>query len=121
MDMNHVQKNLSGTKRTAARLFRAAALALVVIMSIPALASDYRAIKSKVPPIYPDLARRMKIEGTVNVEATVDAEGKVKSAKALNGNAILVPAAEDAVYKWRFESASAESKEKVEINFVLAR
>jgi len=117
--MNHFQKNPGGFKRAGVKLFRATALALVVAMAIPALASDSRTIKSKVAPIYPDLARRMKVEGVVNVEATVDPDGKVQSTKTLSGNAILAPAAEDAVSKWRFESASATSKEKIDVNFVL--
>ena len=120
MDINHFQKNPGGFKRASVKLFRAAALALVVTMAIPALASDSSAIKSKCAPIYPDLARRMKIEGVVSVEATVDADGKVQSTKTLSGNAILAPAAEDAVSKWRFESASGASKVKIDINFVLA-
>jgi outer membrane biosynthesis protein TonB len=62
----------------------------------------------------------MKVEGVVNVEATIDADGKVKTAKAVSGNALLVPAAEDAVLKWRFESGSATSKEKIDVNFQLA-
>jgi TonB family protein len=119
MDMNHFQKTPGWFKRASVKLFRAVALALVVTMVLPALASDSRAIKSRVAPIYPDLARRMRIEGVVNVEATVDADGTVKSAKTISGNAILAPAAEDAVIKWKFESSSAASKVKIDITFVL--
>lgn len=97
------------------KVFPAIALALVVTL---ARAED-RAVKSKVPPIYPEIAKRMKVEGSVVVEATIDASGKVTSAKSVGGNALLKPAAEDAVYKWKFDSGAGTATVKVEINFVL--
>jgi hypothetical protein len=36
--------------------------------------------KSKVAPVYPELARRMNITGVVKVQVTVAANGTVKSA-----------------------------------------
>lgn len=106
-------------KNLGLRLIPAVALALAFILAIPASAED-RAVKSKVPPIYPEIAKRMKVEGVVAVEATVDASGKVISAKSVGGNALLAPAAEDAVTKWKFESGAGTAKVKVDINFVLA-
>jgi TonB family protein len=108
-------------KSAAKRLFQAAALVLAVTMAvpIPARADDERATKSRVAPIYPDIARRMKIAGEVDVEATVDAAGNVSDAKTLSGSRLLAPAAEDAVRKWKFESGSGTAKVKVKVNFSL--
>jgi len=86
---------------------------------MPAGAADARAVKSRVVPIYPDIARRMKVGGEVTVEATVDAEGKVNEAKAVSGNRLLAPAAEDAVLKWRFVPGSGTSKVEVILNFAV--
>jgi len=41
-----------------------------------ARAADERAVKSRVTPIYPEVAKRMKIRGAVKLVATVDAQGK---------------------------------------------
>lgn len=110
--------NRVASRLLAVRLLPAVALALAVTLAIPARADD-RAIKSKVPPIYPEIAKRMKVEGVVAVEATVDPSGKVTAAKSVGGNALLAPAAEDAVLKWKFDPGAGTSKVKVDINFVL--
>jgi TonB family protein len=106
-------------KSAPMRLFQAAALALVVMLAMPAGAADARAVKSRVVPIYPDLAKRMKVGGAVTVEATVDADGKVNEAKAIAGNRLLAPAAEDAVLKWKFVPGSGTSKVEVVLNFAV--
>jgi TonB family protein len=102
------------------RIIQALVLALAVVLSLSAHAADARVIKSKVSPAYPEIAKRMRITGLVKVEATVDADGKVTAVKALSGNSMLSPAAEDAVRKWRFAPAPAESTVEVEVNFALA-
>ena len=76
-----------------------------------------RKIKSKVPPVYPDLARRMSISGTVKVQITVDKTGVVKNTKLVGGHPILANAALDAVRKWRFEPGSDETSGIVEFHF----
>jgi TonB family protein len=100
---------------------RLAALAAAVALSIPARAGDERAVKSRVSPVYPELAKRMRIMGLVKLEATVDADGKVTSVKTLSGSHALSPAAEEAVTKWRFVSASAPSTVEVNLNFALGQ
>jgi TonB family protein len=94
-----------------------AVLALVVAMALPARAADDRAVKQRVAPIYPEIAKRMKIVGEVKLEATVDASGKVTEVKSLSGNHMLTIAAEDAVRKWRFEPGAGDSKVDVAVDF----
>ncbi len=120
MKMISFNKRPFGMKLAAVRLFQLAALALVFAMAMPGRAADDRAVKSRVAPIYPELAKRMKVEGAVSVQATIDPTGKVSEAKSVGGNLILAPAAEDAVRKWTFESGAGTAKVKVEVNFVLA-
>jgi TonB family protein len=76
-----------------------------------------RKIKTKVPPAYPDLARRMNIRGTVRVFVTVSPNGNVKDSKVVGGNPILVNSAMDALKKWKFEPAAEESTGIVEFRF----
>lgn len=59
---------------------------------------------------YPKNAKDLKIEGQVPVEVSVDAKGKVVSATALSGNAMLRRAAEDAARKSKFEAAKVAGK-----------
>jgi protein TonB len=53
-------------------------------------------------PAYPDLARRSGASGLVEVEVVIDMNGKVVSAKATNGPAVLRQAAEMAARLARF-------------------
>jgi TonB family protein len=76
-----------------------------------------RKIKSKVTPVYPDIARKMGLTGNVKLQLVVAPNGEVKETKVIGGHPILVNAAVDAVKKWRFETASAESTGTVEFKF----
>ncbi len=100
-------------------LLRAAVVVLGVLLALPGRAAEERAIKLRVAPVYPELAKRMKITGIVKIEATVDAGGKVTDVKTINGNHALSTAAEDAVRKWKFASGDGEAKVDVEVSFVL--
>ena len=86
-------------------------------VAVPAHAAGDREVKSRVAPVYPELAKRMKITGEVKVEAKVNPEGNVLEAKAISGNRMLEPAAEDAVKKWKFESGASISTEQIQISF----
>jgi TonB family protein len=80
-------------------------------------ASAHRAVVSKVPPIYPELARRMHVSGTVVVHLTVAPDGSVSDAKVESGHALLSPAAQEAVKRWKFEPSSETSDMTVDVNF----
>ena len=56
-----------------------------------------------VDPVYPPLARQVRDEGTVVVDAVIDEHGNVVQARVLSGNALLVDAALKAVLQWKFE------------------
>jgi TonB family protein len=98
-------------------MFQAAALALILAMVLPARAADERAVKTRVAPVYPEIAKRMRISGAVEIEATVDAEGTVKDVKTVSGNHMLAMAAEDAVRHWKFAPASGDTIVSLEVNF----
>jgi TonB family protein len=118
--MKGVEEKKSWTlTRAGRRAQQAMIMALLVALALPATASSDRAVKSRVSPVYPELARRMKITGVVKVEATVDVDGKVKEVKTLSGNHALQQAAEDAVRKWKFVPAAAGSTEDVDVNFAM--
>jgi len=76
-----------------------------------------RKVKTKVAPVYPDLAKRMNITGMVKVLITVSANGSVKDAKLVGGHPVLANAALDAVKKWRYEAGPQETTGIVEFRF----
>ncbi len=75
-----------------------------------------RKVVRKMPPLYPDIARKMNLVGTVRVVASVSADGGVKSVEPVGGSPVLIKAAEEAVVKWKF-APGGESKEVVEFHF----
>ena len=95
------------------------ALLAVMVAAQTASAQDDggRKVKSKVAPVYPELARRMNVAGTVKVQVTIAANGAVKSAKALGGHPLLIDPAVDAVKKWKYEPGKDETTTIVQFNF----
>ncbi|HTX15109.1 MAG TPA: energy transducer TonB [Candidatus Baltobacteraceae bacterium] len=76
-----------------------------------------RRAKSRVQPIYPELAKRMSISGTVKIEVVVAPNGTVKEARIVGGHPVLASAALDAAKKWRFEPAGGESTGVIDFKF----
>ncbi len=85
--------------------------------ALPSFAQDGRTIKSKVVPAYPELARKLNVNGTVRVELVVAPSGQVKSAKAVGGHPLLIEAAVSAAKQFKFAPAAEETKEIVPFNF----
>jgi TonB family protein len=73
--------------------------------------------KVTVAPVYPDMARRMSITGTVKLAVVVSPNGMVKSSKPVGGHPLLVNAAMDAMKQWKFESSPTESSGIVQFTF----
>ncbi|HEX8814670.1 MAG TPA: TonB family protein [Terriglobales bacterium] len=100
----------------------ALAFALLFAAAIhPAFAQDAgngRKIVNKVTPAYPSIARDMRISGSVKVEAVVSPNGSVKTVDIKGGHPVLAQAAADAVAKWKWEPAKAESREPIELKFM---
>ncbi len=61
-------------------------------------------------PVYPEMAQKMKIQGKVTVQITLDEEGQVVSAKAVNGHQFLRSAAEDAIRRSKFKPTLVNSQ-----------
>jgi TonB family protein len=76
-----------------------------------------RKIVSRIAPFYPKVAKRMHVGGVVKLEVVVRADGRVKSTAVLGGSPVLLQSATDAIFKWRFERATAETIEVVQIVF----
>jgi TonB family protein len=82
-----------------------------------ASADSARKVVLKTQAIYPTLAQSMNIRGVVKVEAMVSPDGTVKSVLVKGGHPMLAQSAVTAVGHWKFEPASHETKEQIEIKF----
>ena len=108
---------------------RRAALGLMAVMTFAGTAGPAhlaaqtqpediaRRAKTRVQAVYPDLARKMNLAGTVKVEVVVAPNGTVKEARVVGGHPVLANAALEAAKKWRFEPASTDSSGIIDFKF----
>jgi TonB family protein len=73
---------------------------------------------------YPSLARQMKVQGSVLLQAFVGADGGIRDLRVLSGNPILISAALEAARQWRFtpylqNGQPVETQAKIMVNFTI--
>jgi TonB family protein len=87
-------------------------------LNLRANAQDsHRKIVARVNPEYPETLRMAQISGVVRLSVTVSAGGAVTQVEVRGGNPILAEKAQQAVSKWKFAPAAAQSVEEVRISF----
>jgi protein TonB len=64
----------------------------------------------RVQPVYPAEARRMRVQGSVVIDAMVTEQGQVEELKLVSGDSMLAEAAMDAVRRWRYTPYSLNGK-----------
>jgi protein TonB len=80
---------------------------------------------TRVEPAYPEIARRAGVEGTVELEISIDATGKVTEVDVVRGLALgLSQAAADAVKRWVYRPARGSagpvpSRKTIRVQFQL--
>lgn len=103
--------------------FLTLALAIVLAPSLTPLHAQKPAEKANrkkiysVDPIYPEMLKRSNIGGVVRLVVLISPKGTVDTVNQLGGNAALVEAATNAVKKWKFAPADAETTQEVSITF----
>lgn len=74
----------------------------------------------KVPPDYPEEARKARVTGIVVLEAEIAADGKVTDAWELESpSPLLTAAAVEAVRRWEFEPARDAAGQAVAVRYVV--
>jgi len=68
----------------------------------------------RVRPEYPKKAVLSHIEGDVQVELTIDQDGKVEKVRGLSGNSILLQAAKEAAWQWQYSPATGDETADLE-------
>lgn len=76
-------------------------------------------------PDYPPLARMARIQGVVRLEAVISIDGTIQNLKLISGHPLLVPAAIEAVARWRYQPTllngePVEVLTEIDVNFRLA-
>lgn len=57
----------------------------------------------RVEPVYPTVAKMTEVQGTVLIDAVINPQGDVVKEHAVDGPAVLVRAALDAVRQWKYQ------------------
>jgi len=78
-----------------------------------------------VRPNYPLLARQMKVQGSVILQALIGKDGIIQNLHVISGPQILASAAEDAVRQWHFRphlqgTEPVETQAKITVNFTIS-
>lgn len=81
---------------------------------------------SQTNPSYPAQARQARLEGNVAFNITIARDGSVREIQLVSGHPMLVPAAREAVSKWRYQPTMLDGRAidmstRVEIRFALTR
>jgi TonB family protein len=76
-----------------------------------------RRIEHSVAPEYPEVARSMRLVGTVQVQALVRPDGSVKEVRVIGGHPLLADALVHAVLQWKYQPAPNETTESVKFDF----
>ena len=58
----------------------------------------------QVQPNYPALARQIRVQGVVTLEAIIGSDGTIQQLRALSGHPLLIPSAVQAVQQWLYSS-----------------
>jgi len=82
-------------------------------------------VTRSVRPNYPMLARQMKVQGSVILQALIGRDGLIQDLHVLKGPPILANAAQEAVKQWHFKphyqgSEAVETLAQITVNFTIS-
>ena len=79
----------------------------------------------KPQPMYPPIARAGRIQGAVVLQAIISKTGTIENLQALSGHPLLIPAAIEAVKRWRYRpyvlnGEPVQVETRITVNFILS-
>ncbi len=82
-------------------------------------------VSSTVKPDYPLLARQMKVQGSVVLQALIGRDGQIQDLHIVSGPPILAAAAREAVRQWHFKphylgEEAVETQARITVNFTIS-
>jgi protein TonB len=77
-------------------------------------------------PVYPELAKRARIQGVVRLHALISRDGTIEGLKVVSGHPLLVPSALEAVKQWAYQPTllngqPVEVETDIDVNFTLSQ
>jgi TonB family protein len=84
-----------------------------------------QSVTVSVPPDYPLLARQMRVQGAVSLQALISRDGTIQQLQILSGPGILAAAAREAVKQWHFKpflqnGQPVETQARITVNFTIS-
>ena len=84
-----------------------------------------QSVSKSVPPDYPLLARQMRVQGAVSLQALISRDGTIQELQILSGPTILAAAAREAVRQWHFKpylqnGEPIETQARITVNFTIS-
>jgi protein TonB len=82
-------------------------------------------VTRSVQPDYPLLAKQMKVQGAVVLQALIDKTGHIQDLHVVSGPTILAAAAREAVKQWHFKpyyqaGKAVETEARITVNFTIS-
>ena len=121
--MKAISRDLPRKLKTNLRWIAISALVLQLLFApvAPSFAQNrsdaQRRVVKQVEPHYPEIAKNLKISGTVRIALKVAPNGSIVSAEVIGGHPLLAKAAIDAVQQWRYETSSRLTDEVIAVHF----
>jgi TonB family protein len=117
-------ENSAGSASTTA-LDTAAGVTTNAAEHVQISADTAEVVSRPVKPGYPLLARQMKVQGSVILQAMIGRDGLIQDLHVLSGPPILANAAQEAVKQWHFKphyegAGAVETQAKITVNFTIS-
>jgi periplasmic protein TonB len=118
-------QNASDTEPEGSASNTAAAVTNDAAERVQMSADTAEVVSRPVRPGYPLLARQMKVQGSVILQALISKGGVIQDLRVISGPPILAAAAQTAVRQWHFKphfqgSEAVETQAKITVNFTIS-
>ncbi|MCU1241547.1 MAG: TonB-like protein [Candidatus Acidoferrum typicum] len=93
------------------------AAVLLCAAAASTLGQESRKAIAKPTPRYPEIAKQLKLVGTVKIEVVIGPDGKVKNTNVVGGHPVLIDATLVALKEWKYEPAKSETTATLTFDF----
>jgi TonB family protein len=125
LDMQPGESSGPGDEPQIVRGDAAASITVNAAEQTPIASEPADVVSRSVQPSYPMLARQMKVQGSVILQALIGRDGLIQDLRIVDGPPILANAALVAVKQWHFKphyqgTEPVETQAKITVNFTIS-